>query len=117
MAVPIRVPGVGVQGRVQGGAGWGFPLKNEGKGEGGGEGGGGDRQWNRQVSAQDLSKLTFSNLLLINKKCPMQAPKPRNIKSLEKKVKSRIHSVHTRCIIKTRGFTRGVCKNRGFYSI
>ena len=26
-------------------------------------------------------------------------------------------SVHTRCIVKTSGFTRGVCKNRGFYSI
>ena len=24
-------------------------------------------------------------------------------------------SVHTRCIVKTSGFTRGVCKNRGFY--
>ena len=26
-----------------------------------------------------------------------------------------ISSVHTRCIVKTSGFTRGVCKNRGFY--
>ena len=26
-----------------------------------------------------------------------------------------INSVHTRCIVKTSGFTRGVCKNRGFY--
>ena len=25
------------------------------------------------------------------------------------------NSVHTRCIVKTSGFTRGVCKNRGFY--
>ena len=25
-----------------------------------------------------------------------------------------INSVHTRCIVKTSGFTRGVCKNRGF---
>ena len=24
-------------------------------------------------------------------------------------------SVHARCIVKTSGFTRGVCKNRGFY--
>ena len=28
---------------------------------------------------------------------------------------SKINSVHTRCIVKTGGFTRGVCKNRGFY--
>ena len=27
------------------------------------------------------------------------------------------NSVHTRCIVKTPGFTRGVCKNRGFYQI
>ena len=27
----------------------------------------------------------------------------------------KINSVHTRCIVKTGGFTRGVCKNRGFY--
>ena len=26
-----------------------------------------------------------------------------------------INSVHTRCIVKTSGFTRGVCKTRGFY--
>ena len=26
-----------------------------------------------------------------------------------------INSVHTRCIVKKSGFTRGVCKNRGFY--
>ena len=26
-----------------------------------------------------------------------------------------INSVHTRCIVKTSGFTRGVCKNQGFY--
>ena len=26
---------------------------------------------------------------------------------------SKINSVHTRCIVKTSGFTRGVCKNRG----
>ena len=26
-----------------------------------------------------------------------------------------INSVHTRCIVKTGGFTRSVCKNRGFY--
>ena len=26
-----------------------------------------------------------------------------------------VNSVHTRCIVKTGGFTRGVCKNRGFY--
>ena len=26
-----------------------------------------------------------------------------------------INSVHTRRIVKTSGFTRGVCKNRGFY--
>ena len=26
-----------------------------------------------------------------------------------------INSVHTRCIVKTGGFTRGVCKNWGFY--
>ena len=26
-----------------------------------------------------------------------------------------INIVHTRCIVKTSGFTRGVCKNRGFY--
>ena len=25
------------------------------------------------------------------------------------------NSVHTRCIVKTSGFTRGVCKSRGFY--
>ena len=25
--------------------------------------------------------------------------------------------MHTRCIVKTRGFTRGVCKNRGSYYI
>ena len=25
------------------------------------------------------------------------------------------NSVHTRCIVKTSGFTRGVCKNQGFY--
>ena len=29
-------------------------------------------------------------------------------------VPPKINSVHTRCIVKTRGFTRGVCKNRGF---
>ena len=29
----------------------------------------------------------------------------------------KINSVHTRCIVKTSGFTRGVCKNRGFYEI
>ena len=28
-----------------------------------------------------------------------------------------ISSAHTRCIVKTSGFTRGVCRNRGFYSI
>ena len=28
---------------------------------------------------------------------------------------SSVNSVHTRCIVKTSGFTRGVCKNRGFY--
>ena len=27
------------------------------------------------------------------------------------------NSVHTRCIVKTSGFTRGVCKNRGLYLI
>ena len=26
-----------------------------------------------------------------------------------------VNSVHTRCIVKTSGFTRGVCKNSGFY--
>ena len=26
-----------------------------------------------------------------------------------------INSVHTRCIVKTSGFTRGVCKDQGFY--
>ena len=26
-----------------------------------------------------------------------------------------INSVRTRCIVKASGFTRGVCKNRGFY--
>ena len=26
-----------------------------------------------------------------------------------------INSVHTRCIVKTSGFTRGICKNQGFY--
>ena len=26
-----------------------------------------------------------------------------------------INSVHTRCIVKKGGFTRGVCKNQGFY--
>ena len=26
----------------------------------------------------------------------------------------KINSVHTRCIVKTGGFTRGVCKNQGF---
>ena len=30
-------------------------------------------------------------------------------------LKTYIDSVHTRCIVKTSGFTRGVCKNRGFY--
>ena len=34
------------------------------------------------------------------------------IKHLKLLVK--INSVHTRCIVKTSGFTRGVCKNRGF---
>ena len=29
--------------------------------------------------------------------------------------KNRVNSVHTRCIVKTSGFTRGVCKNKGFY--
>ena len=45
-------------------AGGGFPMENEGKGEGGGEGAGWgrDRQRNRQVAAQALSKLPFSNL-------------------------------------------------------
>ena len=28
---------------------------------------------------------------------------------------SGVNSVHTRCIVKTSGFTRGVCKNPGFY--
>ena len=52
--------GVGLRGV----AGGGFPLENKGKGEGGGEGGGwgGDRRRNRQVYAQALSKLPFSNL-------------------------------------------------------
>ena len=27
---------------------------------------------------------------------------------------SNINSVHTRCIVKTSGFTRGICKNQGF---
>ena len=26
-----------------------------------------------------------------------------------------VNRVHTRCIVKTSGFTRGVCKNRGSY--
>ena len=26
-----------------------------------------------------------------------------------------LNSVHTRCIVKTSGFRRGVCKNQGFY--
>ena len=33
-------------------------------------------------------------------------------KSLRKKVCVQFNSVHTRCIVKTSGFTRGVCKNR-----
>ena len=28
-----------------------------------------------------------------------------------------VNSVHTRCIVKTSGFTRVVCENRGFYYI
>ena len=28
---------------------------------------------------------------------------------------NKINSVHTRCIVKTSGFTRGVCQNQGFY--
>ena len=31
----------------------------------------------------------------------------------EKKAQKQISSVHTRCIVKTSRFTRGVCKNRG----
>ena len=31
------------------------------------------------------------------------------------KVQNLFNSVHTRCIVKTSGFTRGVCKNLGFY--
>ena len=30
-------------------------------------------------------------------------------------LRSNLNSVHTRCIVKTSGFTRGVCKNRGFH--
>ena len=30
-------------------------------------------------------------------------------------IPTKINSVHTMCIVKTSGFTRGVCKNRGFY--
>ena len=29
--------------------------------------------------------------------------------------RSSINSVHTRCVVKTSGFTRGVCKNLGFF--
>ena len=46
-------------------AGGGFPVESEReKGNGGGEGGGwgGDGQGNRQVNAQAMSKLLFSNL-------------------------------------------------------
>ena len=52
--------GVGFR-RVVGGS---FPVESEGKGDGDGEGGGWDRdrQRNRQVIAQALSKLPFSNL-------------------------------------------------------
>ena len=52
------------EGRVQGGGGGDFPVKTKGNGEGGGEGGGwcGDRQRNRQINVQALSKLPFSKL-------------------------------------------------------
>ena len=30
-------------------------------------------------------------------------------------VSAPVNSVHTRCIVKTSGFTRGVCKNQGLY--
>ena len=34
---------------------------------------------------------------------------------LPTEIQARVNSVHTRCIVKTGGFTRAVCKNRGFY--
>ena len=42
--------------------------------------------------------------LTVSKKAP----------TVSKKASPFIDSVHTRCIVKTSGFTRGVCKNRGF---
>ena len=63
--VPIGVPSGWVWGRVQGVVGGGFPVENQGKREGGGGGGvwgGGDMLRSRQVNAQALSKLPFSNL-------------------------------------------------------
>ena len=36
---------------------------------------------------------------------------------IHQKLWKMINSVHTRCIVKTGGFTRGVCKNRGFFLI
>ena len=38
-----------------------------------------------------------------------------SLENLCRKGSISINSVHTRCIVKTSGFTRGVCKNRGFY--
>ena len=38
-----------------------------------------------------------------------------SITAADFKNNSFISSVHTRCIVKTSRFTRGVCKNRGFY--
>ena len=64
VAVPI-VPGGGDWGRVRGGGGvWVFlwKMREKGKGVGRVRGWGGDRPRNRQVNAQALSKLPFSDL-------------------------------------------------------
>ena len=60
MRVPIGVPGGGVWVRFRGVVGGGFLVKNKGKGKGVGRVG--DWQRNRQVTAQALSKLPFSDL-------------------------------------------------------
>ena len=36
-------------------------------------------------------------------------------RSRAKNMKNNINNVQTKCIVKTSGFTRGVCKNRWFY--
>ena len=51
-----------------------------------------------------------------NRQAPLDKT-PRTFPWLEKSQDqgNSINSVHTRCIVKTSGFIRGVCKNRGFY--